>query len=848
VTLEFTIDNTSPVSGATDISFSDDLDDVLSGLAATGLPLSDVCGVGSSLTGLSGNTLLVFQDGSLLVGESCTFSVTLQVPAGAASGAYLNTTQGFSATVESTPVAFDDASDSLVVDSTKLLLAKSFTDDPVAPGEAATLEFTLTNLDASEDVTGIAFSDDLDAALSGLAATGLPMNDVCGAGSQISGTGVLGLTGGSLAPGASCSFSVDVVVPLAVPLGTVATNTTSGVTGTMGGLAVTGDPASDQLQIEFLTFAKAFDAPTVAGGTAMLTFTLQNLSATTGVGELGFTDDLSAVLPGLAAVGLPADDVCGAGSQLTGTSFLTLTAGTLGPSEMCSFGVTVQVPPGAAPGSFTNVTSSLLSAGLAAAAPAMAALIVEPPPAFAKSFAPDSIDVGDTSTLSFTIDNSASALAAAGLDFTDVLPAGVVVANPANAATTCTGGTLTAVAGSDAVSYSGGAVAAGAACGVSVDVVGSMAGVHVNTTGDLTSSSGNSGTATDTLTVNDVTPPRVVSVDSVLGTGDGQLAECEGARVELTQLLVSFDEPMSDPPGDTDLNDVTNPANYLLVGAGPDGDFATTGCGPAQGDDLAVAITGAAYAAGSSTATLSLGVAPALRDDLYRLFVCSELQDLGGNQLDGDGNGLEGDDFVRLFRMERTNSLVNGHFDCDLEGWDLTAADPGDITWDANDADGSAASGSAHVTNLTGSPAFEVSQCVPASASRLPLSGAVRVDSESVTATLLCRAYSEPACAGTLLDTAVVGSVALGKGGTAGVWEALSGELVTPAGTQSARCGVEVIAGTGAAFDVFVDSLVLGSRLPDFKVFRAANPPATPDERSRPAGAEPGATGEVTPR
>jgi hypothetical protein len=125
-----------------------------------------------------------------------------------------------------------------------------------------------------------------------------------------------------------------------------------------------------------------------------------------------------------------------------------------------------------------------------------------PPPVFSKSFTPNTIFSGGNSTLVFTIDNSASGLAAASLDFADNLPAGVVVNTPPNASTTCTGGTLTAVAGASVVSYTGGSVAAGATCTVQVDVTSDIVGVYVNTSGDLTSSIGNSGPATDTLTVN----------------------------------------------------------------------------------------------------------------------------------------------------------------------------------------------------------------------------------------------------------------------------------------------------------------------------------------------------------
>ena len=122
-------------------------------------------------------------------------------------------------------------------------------------------------------------------------------------------------------------------------------------------------------------------------------------------------------------------------------------------------------------------------------------------PQFTKSFSPSTI-FGDTSTLTFTIDNTANLVDATALDFTDNLPAGMIIATPANESTTCTGGTITALSGTGVITYTGGTVSNGTSCTVQVDIEGVLSGTHINTTGDLTSSLGNSGTASDSLTVN----------------------------------------------------------------------------------------------------------------------------------------------------------------------------------------------------------------------------------------------------------------------------------------------------------------------------------------------------------
>lgn len=387
-----------------------------------------------------------------------------------------------------------------------LSLAKEFTDDPVAPGGTVTLEFTVTNSHATDTAIDMGFTDDLDAALSGLVAVGLPATNVCGAGSQISGTSLLTFSGGSLGPGATCTFQVTLQVPAGAPAGGSAVNTTSILAGTLGDQDAVADPASDTLLIQALSLSKDFDGPVGAGGTVVLSFQISNAGLSPAT-DVSFVDDLDAVLSGLVAVGLPAADVCGAGSQISGTSVIALTGGSVAASGSCTIDVTLQVPMGAASGSYPNTTSDLFASGLPAAEPAAATLQVEPPPTFDKVFAPDTVEAGEISTLTFTVDNTASALAASGLDFTDNLPAGVVVASPANASTTCTGGTVTAVAGTGVISYTGGAVAAGATCTVQADVATTTDGTFVNTSSTLTSSSGSSGTATDTLTATPAPAP-----------------------------------------------------------------------------------------------------------------------------------------------------------------------------------------------------------------------------------------------------------------------------------------------------------------------------------------------------
>ena len=216
VTLRFTIDNTGG-SAASAIAFTDDLRNVLPG--APDLTVAGGTGAvcGGTLTEAP-TGFLSFSGGSVAAASSCSFDVTLTVPGGTADGSYGNVTSNLTATYGAAGIIIAPATDTLEVSSAALLFSKEFTDDPIVAGNTGTLEFTIEN-PTGQAATALTFTDDLDAALSGLAATGLPVNDVCGAGSQISGTSLLTLTGGSIGPGSSCTFTVSFVVPGAAATG-----------------------------------------------------------------------------------------------------------------------------------------------------------------------------------------------------------------------------------------------------------------------------------------------------------------------------------------------------------------------------------------------------------------------------------------------------------------------------------------------------------------------------------------------------------------------------------------------------------------------------------------------------
>jgi len=133
--------------------------------------------------------------------------------------------------------------------------------------------------------------------------------------------------------------------------------------------------------------------------------------------------------------------------------------------------------------------------------------LVAQAPDFTLTFSPSTVGLNGITTATYSIDNSTSPFDVTALDFSNTLPAGLVIATPSNLSNSCNG-TATAVDATTTVSLTGGIVDTQSSCSITVDMLTTGSGLLVNTTGDLTSSSGNSGTASDTL---DSDPPPVVT-------------------------------------------------------------------------------------------------------------------------------------------------------------------------------------------------------------------------------------------------------------------------------------------------------------------------------------------------
>jgi uncharacterized repeat protein (TIGR01451 family) len=124
-------------------------------------------------------------------------------------------------------------------------------------------------------------------------------------------------------------------------------------------------------------------------------------------------------------------------------------------------------------------------------------------PTLNKAFSPASIRAGGVSILTITLNNPNSTAAKISASLTDYFPSGVVIANTANAGTTC-GGKLTANKGDLKVILTGGSIPAKGSCKVTVAVTAKFKGSYSNKlpAGSLQTNLGNNATqAAATFTV-----------------------------------------------------------------------------------------------------------------------------------------------------------------------------------------------------------------------------------------------------------------------------------------------------------------------------------------------------------
>src|SRR5262249_24073267 len=358
--------------------------------------------------------------GTLAASASCTVSVDVQ---GTAAGVKINSVQ-----VTSNEGGTGNTSNASITVVAPPVIIKAFGAGSIPLNGSTSLNFTIQNNNTTTTLTGAAFSDTLPAGL--VVATPNGLSGSCGGGTitAVQGTGVISLSGATLAASSSCTFAINVT-------GTAAgqqNNTTGNVTSTEGG---TGGTASASLKVEAPpSIAKASNPSTIAlNASPSLTFTITNPAANVdpAVG-VAFTDTLPT---GLTVANATAT-VCGGTLSLTAPTGIALTGATIAVNSQCQLSVTVT---GAASGQYTNTTGNVTSTNGGTGNTATSNLTVAQAPAITKSFGALQIPLNGTTSLTFTIQNQNPNVTLTGIAFTDSFPAGIVVAPVPGVSNTCGG-------------------------------------------------------------------------------------------------------------------------------------------------------------------------------------------------------------------------------------------------------------------------------------------------------------------------------------------------------------------------------------------------------------------------
>jgi large repetitive protein len=263
------------------------------------------------------------------------------------------------------------------------------------------------------------------------------------------------------------------------------------------------------------TIVKAFTPANISpGGTSTLTITLSNSNAET-LTTATFNDTFPTAPGAMTLANTSFTNTCGGtvtqvgGAALAiGASSIRLAGGSIPGNGSCELTFKVTAP---SPGLYTNsIAAGALATNnggvnnVAATADLNVAVL---PPTISKAFATSPVGINVPTRLTFTVGNPNAALAIAGLAFSDTFPttpgAMIVASTPNVMVNGCGAGfTFNPVAGSSSINFSGGTVAVGASCQVSVDVVANIPGTYNNTSGTVGSTNaGTGGVATASLRV-----------------------------------------------------------------------------------------------------------------------------------------------------------------------------------------------------------------------------------------------------------------------------------------------------------------------------------------------------------
>ena len=307
-----------------------------------------------------------------------------------------------------------------------------------------------------------------------------------------------------------------------------------------------------------------------AGGISVLRVSIFNPNSFP-LTNASWTDNLIGVQPGLL-IANPAgvNHTCGAGAIITAapnTTTLSLSGGTVPAQTGATPGecyVEINVT-STTPGNLINTIpiGNLNSNGndggnpviVSNTTPASATLTVVSvtPPSISKGFSPNTISMGDVSTLTITINNNDTNTNLTGTSFTDTLPANVVLANPVSPTLTNCGvsASLAATAGNNTITLTNATVTPSQNCVVTVNVTSATQGAYVNT---IPAGPGNPGSIVTQQGVTNASPASAtLNVQPINITKQFDSASFQAGGINT--LTITLQNPTASPYTGVNLSD-----------------------------------------------------------------------------------------------------------------------------------------------------------------------------------------------------------------------------------------------------------------------------------------------------
>ncbi|NMB94719.1 MAG: DUF11 domain-containing protein [Flexilinea flocculi] len=475
-TVTITLRNNRTDTPLTGVNFTDSMP---ANLTVSGTPTTPQCfGVISSTS-----DSVTLTGGTIAANSTCT--ITFQITA--------STVATYSNTIPAGDVTTAEGASNALITSNNLTtvtpggpvtVSKSFQTSPIAPGTNVRLRIIITS-PTDIGISGIAFTDTLPTGMRITNST-TAANSCGGTLTAMTGANSISLVNGTIAnPSSNCTIDVYVTADESgsysnsIPIGGI--TTTEGRSNTAAATAT--------LIVSSFSMSKVFYPAAVnPNGYSTLTISLENASPAA-ITNVTLTDDLSSMggtspTDGVYIAAIPnasttcegglidypegTDNTLGANERKIRMTGGTIPARVGSVNGLCTIKIDVQ-----GRGSTTTRTNTIpvVNAGgnisgmdIAPRAPATAALTIGALTIrVVKGFDPLLVYGGTDSTLSVELINPNSVVLS-GITFTDNMPAGMFVANPANPNVGTCGGVITANPGESSFIFSGGVLAASSSC------------------------------------------------------------------------------------------------------------------------------------------------------------------------------------------------------------------------------------------------------------------------------------------------------------------------------------------------------------------------------------------------